>query len=132
MSISLEIKEEDVKKVAVDAIQSAVNRLVNDSPMLKKTIETAIATIMVDVNSQLKAAIEKAVMEVTSRPTFLHAVIEKAILNSSDKLSGAFDASLRSAGKQLALDRSSLTALSEEVKARIAAECEINGTGSFS
>lgn len=83
-------------------------------------------------------SVEKAVQEVTSKPDFLHGLIEKAILQGADKLGGSFDASLRAAGKRLAMDSETLekvaagvkASLSNEAEARIA-EYELRGGGQF-
>lgn len=120
------------------AVENAIKSQVMSSPIILEAIKVAVNNSMSVVGPMIQQAVERSVKEVTSKPDFLHELIEKAILNGHSKLGGSFDASLRAAGKELAMDRETLervaagvkAALNNEAEQRIA-EYELRGGGQF-
>lgn len=124
--------------IARQAVEQAIKTQVQSTPIIANAIQTAVNNAMPTVGPLIQQAVERSVREVTSDPKFLHALIEKAILDGHSKLGGSFDASLRAAGKRLAMDSETLdrvaagvkAALTNEAEARIA-EYELRGGGTF-
>jgi hypothetical protein len=136
--MSIHIDQMFLDTVARNAAEVAIKNQIQNSPLIVNAIATAVSNSMPLVAPVITAAVEKAVREVTSKPGFLHALIEKAILDGSSKLGGSFDASLRAAGKKLAMDEDTLERVAEGVKVGLLneaeqrlAEFELRGGGAF-
>lgn len=128
-SIVVDGLEALVKEAAAKAI---INRITN-SDALKKTVDDLLVKAIKDAEPLIKAAIEAAVKETLANPSSpIPPMIYEALLASSPKLKGQFDAVMKRVGKDLALDRRTLTALAEKVKQEIAAGDEKLGIGQFS
>lgn len=89
-------------------------------------------------SAYIKAVVEKAVKEVIEHPGFLHDLIRTSLLKSAPKLEGSFDASLRAAGKRLAMPSDVIEKVAEGIAAKAMieaeermAEYELRGGGSF-
>ncbi|MEG0063049.1 MAG: hypothetical protein RR740_00450 [Pseudomonas sp.] len=136
--IQIKVDEAAVEAAARKAVEEAVGKVVNASPLIKNAVEKAIADSMSDITPLLKKALESAVSDVMTSSDVFHKLLQKALLDSSSKLAGAFDASMRRMGKDLALDRTTLEAVVEGVKHNIDAEAaarlellEARGMGNF-
>lgn len=116
--------------------QRAVERVIIDSlnstDVIDRALQAAIKDCMEDITPKLTAALQEATDKVLQKPGFIEGIVEANLMRSADKLSGSFDSSMRAAGKALALDRSTLTAIAEEVKIRAFKEKEEQGIGRFS
>jgi hypothetical protein len=136
--MSVIVEQAFLNAAATKAVEDAIKACAANNPAITSAVAQAINNSMITVAPMITVAVEKAVLEVTNKPDFLHTLIEKAILNGADKLGGSFDASLRAAGKGLAMDRETLekvaagvkAALRNEAEARIA-EYELRGAGTF-
>lgn len=131
MTIEIKIDDGAIQDVVDEAIVEAVRKVVVGSPVIKAAVEKAIATITINTK-QIEDAITKAVSDVTSKPEFLNELIKKSILDSSNKLAGSFDASLKAAGKALALDRETIDIVTSGFKQKLLEEYEAKGMGAFS
>lgn len=137
MTIEIKIDDAVIQKLADDAVQRAVKSTVESSSIIKQAVEKAIAGVKIDTK-QIEDAVVQSIKNVTSNPAFLDDLIRKAIMQGAPKLTGSFDASLRAAGKRMALDPDTLESMIEGVKEKLAmeaeerlAEMEINGLGKF-
>ncbi|UIS24653.1 hypothetical protein S21ZY_091 [Pseudomonas phage ZY21] len=137
MAIEIKIDDAVIQKLADEAVQRAVKSTVETSSVIKQAVEKAIAAVKIDTK-QIEDAVIQSIKNVTSHPAFLDDLIRKAILQGAPKLTGSFDASLRAAGKRMALDPETLESMVEGVKEKLAleaeerlAEMEIKGLGKF-
>jgi hypothetical protein len=137
MAIEIKIEDTVIQKLADDAVQRAVKDTVQNSPSIKAAIDKAVASVKIDTK-QIEDAISTSIRNVTSNPAFLDDLIRVSILKGADKLSGSFDASLRAAGKRMALDPKTLEQVVDSVKSKLAleaeermAEMELRGAGAF-
>lgn len=136
--MSINIDQTFLDNVARTAVEQAIKSSAASSPELRTAVQNAINHAMARVAPMIATAIDKAVADVTSKPGFLDAMIQKAILEGSSKLGGSFDASLRAAGKKLALDGDTLERVAEGIKIAMLteaearqAEYELRGGGQF-
>lgn len=136
--IHIKVDEAAVEAAARLAVEQAVSKYINASPLIKTAIEKAIADSMSDITPMLKKALESAVSDVMTTSDVFQQLIQKALLDSSSKLTGAFDSSMRRMGKDLALDRSTLESVIDNVKYNIDTEAaarlallEERGMGNF-
>ncbi|ATW58028.1 hypothetical protein CNR34_00095 [Pseudomonas phage nickie] len=137
MAIEIKIDDAVIQKLADDAVQRAVKSTVENSSVIKQAVEKAIAGVKIDTK-QIEDAVVQSIKNVTSSPAFLDDLIRQAIMKGAPKLTGSFDASLRAAGKRMALDPETLEQLIEGVKHKLTAEAEerraemeIKGMGAF-
>ncbi|QOC57946.1 hypothetical protein phiK7B1_091 [Pseudomonas phage phiK7B1] len=137
MAIEIKIDDAVIQKLADEAVQKAVKSTVESSSVIKQAVEKAIASVKIDTK-QIEDAVTASIKDVTSNPAFLNDLVRAAILKGADKLTGSFDASLRAAGKRMALDPDTLESVVEGVKEKLAleaeerlAEMEIKGLGKF-
>lgn len=135
--INVTIHDHEIKaKVDVEVL-NGIKMMVQNSPALRSSVDAAIASVRIDT-TMVEAAIKQAITNVCNSPGFLDGLIKSAILSGSEKLGGSFDASLRAAGKKLAMDTGTLEKVADGVKAALVteaesrlAEYELRGGGSF-
>ncbi|UKL14994.1 hypothetical protein hairong_089 [Pseudomonas phage hairong] len=138
MTIEIKIDDAVIQRLADDAVARAVKSTVESSSVIKQAVEKAIAAVKIDTK-QIEDAVTASIKNVTSNPAFLDDLVRAAILKGADKLTGSFDASLRAAGKKLAMDPETLEEVAAGVKAKLSveaqerlAEYEAKGMGNFS
>lgn len=136
--IEIKVDQKSVEEAARLAVEAAVSKHINGSPVIQKAVETAIANSMTDITPMLKAALERAVSDVMLSSDVFHKMLEKALLDNTSKLTGAFEASMRKMGRDLALDRTTLEKVIDNVKNAIDTEAAVNfekmqalGAGNF-
>lgn len=123
MAIEVKIEDSIIQKLADEAVLRAVKSSVEGSPAIKQAVEKAIAAVKIDT-AQIEKALTASIINVTSNPKFLDDMIRTAIVKAGPKLDGSFDASLRAAGKRMALDPETLEKVVEGVKAKLLIEAE--------
>lgn len=138
MAIEIKVDDAVIQKLADEAVQRAVKSTVEGSSVIKQAVEKAIASVKIDTK-QIEDAVTQSIKDVTSNPAFLNDLVRAAILKGADKLTGSFDASLRAAGKKLAMDPETLQSVTNGVKLKLLTEAqerlveyEAKGGGSFS
>lgn len=137
MTINVTINQWDIQAKVDAQVHAEITRLVQTSPAIMNAINTAVASVKIDT-ATIEYAIQAAIKNVCSNPKFFESLVQAAILKGSDKLGGSFDASLRAAGKKLAMDGDLLEQVAAGVKTKLqmeaeerAAEYELKGAGTF-
>lgn len=135
--INVVINQHDIQAKVDALVHAEIVRHVQSSPIINDAIKAAVATVKIDT-AVIEACVAQAIKNVCSNPVFFEGMIQKAILAGADKLGGSFDASLRAAGKRLAMDGDLLEQVAAGVKTKLqmeaeerAAEYELKGGGSF-
>lgn len=135
--ISVVIQDHEVRAKVEIEVQNSIRMMVQNSPQLRTAVDAAIASVRIDT-TLVEAAIKLAIANVCNNPGFLDGLVKSAILSGTEKLGGSFDASLRAAGKKLAMDNSTLELVADGVKAALVteaesrlAEYELRGAGTF-
>lgn len=135
--IAIPLDEVALADVARTTAEKAVRERILNGPELKEAVANAVAKVKIDTD-YIQAVVEKAVKEVIEHPAFLHNLVQSALLKSAPKLEGSFDASLRAAGKRLALPGEVIEKVAEGIAAKLLIEAEermveyeLKGGGSF-
>lgn len=135
--INVTINQWDIQSKVDAEVQIQIRNLVSSSPAILNAVNAAMMTVKIDA-STVEAAIAQAIKNVCSNPKFFEGMVSTAILTGANKLGGSFDASLRAAGKKLAMDGDLLEQVAAGVKTKLqmeaeerAAEYELKGAGAF-
>ena len=97
-----------------------------------KRVGEIVDQVLKDNTTMIEAAVVKALSEALADPSIIGPMIRSALIASGSMMEGQFNAVMKKVGKDLALDRRTLTELAEVVKKRIAAGDEALGMGMFS
>lgn len=135
--IAIPLDEVALADVARKTAESVIRDRIMNGTEVKDAVTKAVNSVKID-SAYIQAVVEKAVKEVIEHPGFLHDLIRTSLLKSAPKLEGSFDASLRAAGKRLAMPSDVIEKIAEGVAAKAMieaeermAEYELRGGGSF-
>lgn len=121
-----------MQEVIDAAARSAVRDAITKSPVIVKRVGEIVDQVLKDNTTMIEAAVVKALSEALADPSIIGPMIRSALIASGSMMEGQFNAVMKKVGKDLALDRRTLTELAEVVKKRIAAGDEALGMGMFS
>lgn len=126
------ISDEDLKRVAEDALKVAVSTHILKSGMVQKQIGETVGAMSLEIKPIILKAFQEAAARICADTTFIDDLLKKTILDNADKLTGAFNGALAKAGRELGMDRDTLRGMTEKVKEEIALRNEMLDIGKFS